>query len=167
MTNHPPTVLAVNPGSRYLGLALFRGQELIDWGIRVIKKRNLEDKLALVKRVVSAMISQHEVTIMAIKQLHPSRTSVNLDRLAAAIAALASSQGLRIYQYPLEQVETAICGTQKVSKGKLAKTISETYSFLSQDLEKEMASRNPYHTRMFEAVALGLTCLRHLGLAKS
>jgi Holliday junction resolvasome RuvABC endonuclease subunit len=167
MTNHPPTVLAVNPGSRYLGLALFRGQELIDWGIRVIKKRNLEDKLELAKSVVSAMITQHEVKIMAIKQLHPCRTSVNLDRLAVAITALASSKGLRIYQYPLEQVETAICGSEKVSKGKLAKQICETYSFLAQDLEKEMASRNPYHTRMFEAVALGLTCLRELRSTKS
>jgi hypothetical protein len=57
-------------------------------------------------------------------------------------------------------VETALCGTQKVSKKKLAKTISETYPFLERELVKEMASRNPYHTRMFEAVALGLTCLR-------
>jgi Holliday junction resolvasome RuvABC endonuclease subunit len=161
MTNQA-TILAVNPGSRYLGLAVFCGQELIDWGIRVIKKRNLEDKIALAKSVVCAVIAQHEVKIMAIKRLHPSRTSVNLERLAAAITTLASSQGLRVYQYPVEQVETAICGTAKISKKKLAKTICETYSFLERELEKEMTSRNPYHTRMFEAVALGLTCLRDM-----
>jgi len=154
------TILAVNPGSRYLGLAVFCGQELIDWGIRVIKKRSLEDKLALAKSLVSAMIAQHEAKILAIKRLHPSRTSVNLARLAATLTALASSAGLRVCEYPLEQVETALCGTQKVSKKKLAKTISETYPFLERELVKEMASRNPYHTRMFEAVALGLTCLR-------
>jgi Holliday junction resolvasome RuvABC endonuclease subunit len=167
MTNHPPTVLAVNPGSRYLGLAVFCGQELIDWGIRVIKKRNPEEKLELAKGIVSRVISQHEVKIIAIKRLHPSRTSVNLERLAAALSALASSMGLRVYQYPLEQVEKVICGTEKISKKKLAKTICETYSFLERELEKEMSSRNPYHTRMFEAVALGLTCLRELRFAKS
>lgn len=163
MTNHQPTILAVNPGTRYFGFAILCGQELKDWGIRVIKKRSPEEKLQYSRQILLNLIDQHRANILAIKSLHPSRSSTNLNELTAAITALARSKGLQICRYPLERVKAAVCGDEKVSKAKLAAHICETYPFLSRELERERASRNPYHTRMFEAVALGLACLRDLG----
>ena len=41
----------------------------------------------------------------------------------------------------------------------LAKIIVRLFPFLSLEFEKEKSNLNPYHIRMFEAVALGLVCL--------
>ena len=49
MTNHQPTILAVNPGSRYLGFAILSGQELyLD-----ANKAKLMDTLAQYKKLGS------------------------------------------------------------------------------------------------------------------
>lgn len=162
MTNHQTTILAVNPGSRYLGFAVLFGQELRDWGIRVIKKRSPHEKLESGRQILSNLADHYRANILAIKTLHPSRSSTNLNQLTAAFIALARSKGLQICRYPIERVEAALCGTEKTSKAKLAERVCETYPFLTRELERERKSRNPYNTRMFEAVALGLTCLRDL-----
>jgi Holliday junction resolvasome RuvABC endonuclease subunit len=163
MTNHQPTILGLSPGARYFGFAILCGHDLKDWGIRVIKKKSPEEKLDFGKQILSSLADQHQVNILAIKNLHPSRSSMHLNQLTAALISLARSKGVQICRYPLERVKAAVCGTEKVSKAELANRVCETYPFLSREFEKERASRNPYHTRMFEAVALGLTCLRDLG----
>jgi Holliday junction resolvasome RuvABC endonuclease subunit len=162
MINHQPTILGLSPGARYFGFAILRGQDLRDWGIRVIKKKSPEEKVDLGKQILSSLADQHQVNILAIKNFHPSRSSTQLNQLTAALIALARSKGMQICRYPLERVKAAVCGTEKVSKEKLAGHVCETFPFLSRELEKERTSRNPYHTRMFEGVALGLACLRDL-----
>jgi Holliday junction resolvasome RuvABC endonuclease subunit len=162
MINHQPTILAVNPGTRYVGFAIFCGHELKDWGIRVIKKKSREEKVDFGKKILSSLADQHQVNILAIKNLHHSRSSTHLNQLTAALVAFARSKGLQICRYPLERVKAAVCGTEKVSKAKLAGRVCETYPFLSRELEKERNNRNPYHTRTFEAVALGLAVLSDL-----
>ena len=162
MTNHQPTVLAIVPGSRYVGFAILCGRELKDWGIRVVKRRTPEEKLNYGNKLLASLLEEWRPNVLAIKNLHPSRSSASLNQLAGAMTNLARSMGLRVCRYPLERVEAGLCGTGKASKAKLAARICEAYPFLSRELERERTSRNPYHTRMFEAVALALTCLREL-----
>ena len=43
MTNKPLKILAINPGTRYLGIAVFVGTDLREWAVKVIKGKSITD----------------------------------------------------------------------------------------------------------------------------
>ncbi len=56
MHKKPLTVLGINPGSRYLGIAVFQGPELREWRVKVIKGKGLKERIEKVKEIVSSFI---------------------------------------------------------------------------------------------------------------
>jgi len=155
-------ILAINPGSRYIGFAVFYEHELRDWGIKVVKRKAGQERLAVAIRIISAIIDQNQIGLIAVKALHPSRSSSYLNQFLSGIKLLARRKALKILEYPLSAVESYLGSEQKMNKRNLAEFVSQIYPCLMHELEKENDSLNPYHIRMFEAVALGLTCLKDL-----
>lgn len=162
MTNNPRKILSINPGSRYLGIAVFQDLELIEWGIRSINGRDKKAKREAAKGIISDLIYQYEPNILALKKLHPSRSSSNLDNLVCELRGLARRNSIRIFEYPLEKIEASFSGAGKINKRQMAEIIIGEYPFLSNELQREKNNLNPYHIRMFEAVALGLVCLHQI-----
>lgn len=158
-----PKILAVNPGSRYLGFAVFCGPDLQDWGIKTIRGSSPNEKLKAVDTILHAFIEQYGINVMALKALHTARSSVLLERLVASIKKLAERYDLKLFRYSLGTIRSFFSETQKVTKARMAEHISQKYPFLIHDLEKEKANLNPYHMRMFEAVALGQVCINRFG----
>ena len=86
MPKESPRILAVNPGSRYIGFAAFRGPELLDWGVRVISAKTPRGRVRVAGQIIREAIERFRPGSLALKRLHPSRTSTSLDRLARASA---------------------------------------------------------------------------------
>jgi len=60
-------ILAINPGTRYLGIAVFEGQELLDWRVKVIKGKWSKDKQHKTLAVARLFMDQYEPDVLAIK----------------------------------------------------------------------------------------------------
>jgi hypothetical protein len=114
------------------------------------------------KVVISDLTVQYDLNTLAIKRLHPSRTSKNLNRLVAKIKEFSKGKGLRVYEYSLKNLERFFSPGEKINKGQMAKLVASEYPFLLPLLEKERKNENPYAIRMFEAIALGIRCFRQL-----
>jgi len=151
-------ILAVNPGSRYLGIAFFQGVELRDWKVKILKGEWSREKMEKAKKIVSFLIDYWRPNVLVIKLLHPSRSSRNLKILVAKIKVLSKKRGLKVYQYSIKEIEDFFFTKEKMNKRKLAEMVASRYTELIPQFEKEKNHRNPYHIRMFEAVALGATC---------
>jgi len=158
MENHVPSILAINPGTRYLGMAAFRGRELEDWRLKVIRGADPPAKLRRTRLTVEAWMRRYQPRYLAIKRLHPSRSSPALKRLAAMISRSAVRRGLNVRQYSIDEVESLLASGAKINKRGIGELIASAYPVLFHELNRERASRNTYHIRMFEAVALGLVC---------
>jgi Holliday junction resolvasome RuvABC endonuclease subunit len=163
MPKEPPRILAVNPGSRYVGFAAFQGPELLDWGVRVILAKTPRGRVRVAGRIVTEAVERFQPDTMAVKRLHPSRSSPSLDRLAGSIKELARRRKLKIHQYSILELKAVLCPAAKGNKRRLAAEVAATYPVLSLYLQKELANRHPYHLRMFEAVALGVVWYRRSG----
>ena len=163
MTKEPPRILAINPGSRYIGFAAFRGPELLDWGVRVISAKTPRGRVRVAGQIVKESIERFQPDTLVVKSLHSSRTSISLDRLTDSIRELARRRKLKLHQYPITELKNALCSEATGNKRRLAAEVAATYPVLSRDLQKEMANRHPYYLRMFEAVALGIVCYRQSG----
>jgi Holliday junction resolvasome RuvABC endonuclease subunit len=162
MPRIPLTILGINPGSRYLGTAIFHGTELRDWGVKVIEGRWSKEKLGKARMIVSTLIEQYEPDVLAIKRLHPSRSSPSLNLLVGKIKELAKRKSLRLYQYSIKELESFFSKEERINKKRLAEIITSEYPELLHELEKEKSHKNPYHIKMFEAVALGKICFQQL-----
>jgi len=155
MRNNSHTVLAVNPGTRYLGIAVFRGQQLQDWRVKILKGTWSKEKLKRALTIVSMWIERYRPDLVAMKRLHPSRSSRGLNSLHNQIQKLCLRKKLTLTQYTIKQLEVVFCQEQRRNKRNLAEAVTALYPELTCDLNTEKQRRNPYHMRMFEAVALG------------
>jgi len=162
MIRKPIKILAINPGTRYLGIAIFRGAELRDWGVKVAGGKWSKEKEKKIKDIILALIDEYKPSVLAIKKLNPCRSSSNLTHLASKIKNLAKRKGLRVYQYSIGDLKAFFSPKEKVSKKKIAEIVTKEYPALCHELRKENSNRNSYHIRMFESVALGLLCFHKL-----
>ncbi len=162
MPKNPLKILGLNPGSKYLAIAVFQGSDLRYWAIKAFKGKWSKEKMEKIKETLSDFMDRYELNVLAIKRLHLSRSSKNLNGLVAKIKEFSKRKGLRVYEYPMKNLERFFSPEEKINKKQMAELVASEYPFLFQALEKERRNKNPYAIRMFEAVALGIRCFHQL-----
>jgi len=163
MIQEPLKILGINPGMRYLGLAVLYGQELLDWRIKVLDGKWSNEKIKKAIKILSDFFYQYEPTVMVIKKLHPSRRSENLLRLTNKIKEFSKCKKLKVYQYSIKEIESFFIEDEKLNKQNLIDAIAKLYPILHNDLSKERSQKNAYYIRSLEAVALASACSQRLG----
>jgi Holliday junction resolvasome RuvABC endonuclease subunit len=148
-------VLAVNPGTKYLGIAVFRGHQLQDWRVKNLSGKWSKEKLKKALTIISTWTLRYGPDLLVIKKLHPSRSSRGLNSLHTQIQKLCLKKKLRLIQYTIKQLEAVFCHEERKNKRNLAEAVTALYPELTGELATEKRRRNPYHMRMLEAVALG------------
>ncbi|MBM3210619.1 hypothetical protein FJZ33_00245 [Candidatus Poribacteria bacterium] len=166
MPKKPLKIIGINPGTRYVGLAIFCGSELRDWQVKNMEGRWSNDKMGKIISMLSSLIDSYEANVLAVKQLNPSRSSPSLNKLAIRIENLSRMRKLRIYRYSINEVEKHFQPEYRINRKNLGEIIASEYPVLSHELRKEQANLNPYYVRMFEAVAIGSLCLYQLSKHK-
>jgi len=162
MNKKPLTILGINPGPKYLGISVFQGSELKDWRIKVFKGRWSNEKMDKVLEIISDYAFVFQVDIIALKKLHPSRSSDELFQLTTMIEEFAYKRGLEVHLFTIKDLERSFSPKKRINKSQLAEIVALEYPFLFHELAKEKISKNPYYIRMFEAVALGAVCSREM-----
>ena len=152
-------ILAVNPGVRYLGIAIFRGLELRDWRVRTFGRTPMPRKLNAVATLLSEIIGRHAIDGLVMKRVHPSRSSGNLARVAETIRTLARTRGISYREFTIEELKRLLSPGRILNKLHLMEEAAARYPFLFTEMEREQRHKNPYLVRMFEAVALGIVCV--------
>jgi len=147
-------IIGINPGTRYLGIAILSGQDLLDWRIKTLGGPWSEEKIRKTVEIVSDLIEQYKPNVLVIKKLHPSRRTENLLRLTDKIKSIARCKDLKVYKYSIKYIEDHFIRDNKLNRRNLIKEIVKLYPILYHDLENEQRHRNQYYSRTFEAVAL-------------
>jgi Holliday junction resolvasome RuvABC endonuclease subunit len=153
-------IIGINPGTRYLGLAIFEDWNLIDWRIRALNGKWSSKKIEKVISTINEYIELNDLNTIALKKLHPAKISKNLRKLVDRIKSLAARKRVRVFQYSIKEIERILLAEERHNKKSLAQKIVSDYPFLIHELEIERAHKNPYRMKMFEAVALGAACFQ-------
>ena len=152
--------LAINPGTRYVGVAVFQDWDLLDWRIKLLDGKWSKEKIDKILKMVGEDIELYHINSIAVKKLHPSRSSQNLRLLVSRIKGLAKRKRIKVYEYSIKELEDIFLNDKRHNKKALAEKMVADYPFLIHELERENSHKNPYHLRMFEAVALGAACFQ-------
>jgi len=151
-------ILAINPGWRYLGIAILNDSDLREWRLKVLSGKRPEDRIRKAIEILSQFIERNGPQILAIKELHPSRSSANLRKLTARIKAYCRRKKMKIFSYTIKDLEFFFGPAEKINKKHLAELIVSEYPALEYELKHEQRNKNQYFVRLFEAVGLGLVC---------
>jgi len=162
MLKKPLKIIGINPGTRYLGISVFQDSDLRDWRIKVFQEKWSVDKIKKIKKTIFGLIEDYEPNILAIKRLHPSRSSKNLKCLTAWIRESCRRKRLKVFQYSIKEMEKYFLSGEKLNKMNLVKAVASEYQELVHEFEKEKKNKNPYFQRLFEAVALTSICFHQL-----
>jgi len=168
--DRPVKILAIDPGTRHLGVAVLEGCDLIYATVKIVKDKPmaLSEMLQKTEKIIARLLATYHPDILAIEKTFfvQSKRSPLLNRLTQTIKKQARSKKLRIFEYAPTAVRKFICQDGKATKMKAASLIVDKfYPWLRPYLEKDLKKRwweEKYWEGMFSAISVGLTCLSNV-----
>lgn len=154
-----PRILAVAPGTRGFGYAVFEGQDvLVDWGVKSVTGDKNSRCLAKVKEMITRY--QPRVMVLEDTSAKDSRRSMRIRTLTRKITALASSRNVKPVLFSRSQVKRVFFansgeGTKQALAEILAKRFPEELGLRLPPRRRPWMSED-YRMDIFEAVALVL-----------
>jgi hypothetical protein len=158
MAKEPNRIMGINPGTRYLGLAIIDGSGLLDWRIKSFEGKWTKGKVDRILDTIRKQIDYFDINAIILKKLHPSRSSKNLKIVVLKIMSLARNRRIKIQSHSIKELEKTYIEGVKLNKRNLAERIVGEYPVLVHEFNKEKSHKNSYYLRMIEAVALAAAC---------
>ena len=114
-----------------------------------------------IKSLLSDYIDRHGITVLAVKQMHPSRSSETLSGLYAEIKKFGKGRKLITLEFTIENIKRIVL-PQKGNKTLLMEELTANYPALFYVMKRTKEHKSKYSMRAFEAIAQGVAALDHL-----
>jgi len=154
-------ILAIDPGTREMGIALLENGDLIYHGVKVLTRRSSpHENLQEGRRIVLRLIKDFRPQVLALEKAFfaNNRNAALLNVLVDEIKAMGRRRGLRILSLAPNTVKKAIAGNGRATKAEVAKVVISRYPELRVYLTQDRKWKQKYHENMFDAVALAIVC---------
>ncbi len=165
---HQTTILGLDPGTRFLGVAVLRGQDLLAYAVHELwNGRQPHDLIGQARRVVFRYIEEHSPQIVAIEApyLIPSERAATLTTLALELRERSKDLGLDVWQLSPEEARRLVTGDPRSTKVEVAEALIAMDGL--QDLRAKLPkrptpravslwSRDRYWFHVFDALALAV-----------
>lgn len=160
MHTNPIKILAIDPGTKEIGIALLSDGELIYYGVKTIRLRSSPGEvLKQAQYIISRLIADCEPQYLAIeKTFMIQKSAALLTVVADEIKATAKREGLTVFEYAPLAVRKMICKAGKATKKGVAQVISLRFPELTRYVERQTKWETLYYANMFDAIAVGLCC---------
>ena len=162
-------LMAIKPKGKYLGIAVFKDAELIDWRIRRIKEKNMKPVQVVKKAemIIAGLIDDHAPKVLLLEDPCFSQNSKSRlsNKIVPTVATIGKERGLKVRFFSPTEVKQFICQDEKATKMRVEKKIvTQYYPWLYWRYEADSKKHwyeKAYHTILFDAVALGIYCYHH------
>lgn len=158
MSNH--RILAIDPGTRELGVAVLDGAELLYYAVKTVRDRGTAQAiLHQVATITSDLIAKYQPESLAIEKMFIVQKSAALLSVAAEeMKSVARSCRLDVYEYAPKAVRKFICQSGAATKGEVARVVAARYPELTRYLQTRNKWDEKYYANIFDAIAVGLMC---------
>lgn len=153
-------VIAVVPGTRSLGIAVFKELELTYYGIKEASKHRSKhsphsrarEAVRTVEQVIHKYRPNHFVTLTP----HPfQRFSDKLPIITKDLARSARHFKLTFHEYQRGEIRNCLCPSSRATRQAVAAHLSVLYPELSRYATEVSLWQRLYYARMFDAVGAG------------
>jgi crossover junction endodeoxyribonuclease RuvC len=162
-------ILAIDPGTRFMGIAFLDDGKLIYHTVKVIAKgQSPQQTLQRARDAVVRLIDDLEPNLVAVERtfFNQNRHTALLNVLFDEIRSVTQRKRLAFVSYAPSTIKKFICGNGRAGKKQVATTAVSKFPELKVYLTQDRAWKERFHQNMFDAVALGIMAMtRPLKLA--
>ena len=155
-------VLAIDPGTKYMGIALLEGEQLLYHGVKVFKNRTSPHAILQEgRRIILRLIRDLKPHTLVVEKTFfaNNRNSSLVNVLADEIKVIGRRKRLKVIGFAPNTVKKAICGNGRASKGEVCRVVVSKYPELAVYFNQDRKWKEKYHQNMSDAVAVGMTFL--------
>jgi len=157
---HPaPRVLAIDPGTVHMGVAVLEAEALIHHAVESVKnRRSPHEILSACRRVVLRLLRDFRPATIACERTFfaNNRNAALLNVLSDEICEIARQQRILFVGLAPSTVKRAVTGDGSADKGAVATAVAARFPELLGYLAHDRKSTSRYYSNMFDAVALAL-----------
>jgi len=148
------TILGLSFSTRMLGLAVFQANSLIDYSLKLHKEMWSPHKRDMILASLASCIENYTISDIAlsIPDLHQQTNAFK--ELQQAIEWLAEINGIPVTSYQAKELYMHWGSPVKRTRHALMKRLALLIPELSAYYEREVANRNKYYIKLFEAVGI-------------
>jgi crossover junction endodeoxyribonuclease RuvC len=162
-SNTPIRILALDPGTRHLGIAVLENGSLLYHGVHSFRRQDSpHGMLTLGRALVARLIRDFRPQVLAVEKTFfaNNRNTALLNVFAEEIKAVGRRLGLQVVAFAPSTVKKAIAGNGQATKRDVAHAVVGRFPELKVYLTQDQQWKERYHSNMFDAVALGLVAAR-------
>ncbi len=152
-------ILAIDPGTKHMGVALLDNGALIYSGVKVIRnRRSPHEIIRECRKIVLRLIRDYRPQVLMSEKTFfaNNRNSALLNVLFDEIRNIGKRKKLQVICYAPTTVKKAICGNGLAKKEEVARVVIAKFPELKVFLTQDRKWKESFHHNMFDAVALGM-----------
>lgn len=152
-------VLAIDPGTRHMGVAVLQDGELVYHAVESIRRgKSPHEKLKEGRKIVLRLIRDFDPQVLAVEKTFFAnhRNSALLNVFADEILVVGKRKGLRVSAFAPSAVKKAVCGNGWAKKDEVANAVVARYPQLKVYIGQDRKWKSRFHSNMFDAVAVGM-----------
>lgn len=149
-------VLGISIGTRTSGIAIISKDGLVSWNTISFKDKWSEEKGAYIVSRYERYLKKHNATVVVLKIPRMSHHTEAILSLLDRLQSIINQHGCMVIHKTQADIKAAI-PNMKNSRDLMAHAAA-TYPILIPEQTRELASRNRYHDKMFEAVIVAHLC---------
>jgi Holliday junction resolvasome RuvABC endonuclease subunit len=156
-------MLAIDPGTKYLGYAGFVAGELSDYGVKAIRQNEGAKGILLdLDRIFRRMLDEKRPGELVIERnaFSQIRSNVRLTLAVTHLKNLAGKRRIRVFEVDPRTVRKIVCRDGNATKREVARTLAILYPELKAYLESNRRWRVDFHQNAFDAIAVGQAFLK-------
>ena len=156
-------ILAIDPGTKWMGVAFLENEQLVYHGVKVIKRGDSpHENLQNARKAVLRLIKDYQPNTLAAEKVFFSnnRHGSLMKVLFEEIKAIAKRKGLKFISFPPSSIKKFITGNGWANKFEVAYSVAKKYPELKVYLTQDREWKERFHQNMFDAVALGIMAIK-------
>lgn len=161
MSKETPRILAVDPGTRYMGVAILDGSELVYYAVKDFTgKRPADGLLRATRQALRRLIAQYQPDVLAYEKAFyvQAKHSALLKVQEAEITRVGRAEGLRVIGYSPARVRKLLCRDGWATKERVADILTRRFPELARYRAHGEYQRRWYWFNMFDALAVAAVC---------
>ena len=162
-------VLAIDPGTRHMGVAFLDNSTLIYAGVKVIKNRESPHEILwTARKIVLRLINDFKPHILVVEKsfIGNNKNAALLNVLVDEIRAIGRRKGIRVVSFAPSTMKKIICGNGHASKKEVARVVAK-YPELKVYLTQDRVWKEEFHQNMFDAIGLGMMITKYIKYGKT
>jgi Holliday junction resolvasome RuvABC endonuclease subunit len=148
------TILGIDPGTRFVGIAVMRGSGLVHYQIRAFQGPWSLEKLEKIVLWVDANISKYGVTKVAIKIPDVFPLSPGYNQLIGSLNVFCSSKNIKPAYYTASEIKSRLSKAEIQTTDELMQILVLKHPELWLEYRKEQGNENAHYHKLFHSVAV-------------